>query len=117
MVHGIITGGIDSREWAYAQYGMKTYVWIPRLIYNTQIGNSEIKFLKGNTKIPTDGEDVLSSVTSTWELPDEFTYGNNELTGIWVEITEASNMRDQFEFKKIFTEANWFQGRDIKIVK
>jgi type II secretory pathway pseudopilin PulG len=62
----------SGEKWAFARNNSssKVYVWIPRLIYNTN--NTDIKFLKGNTNIPTDGEDVKITDNSIWKLPSQF---------------------------------------------
>lgn len=96
----------SSERWAFAKKPDNTvYVWIPRLLYN--ISNSNIKFLKGNTGIPTDEVTVEVTANSLWRLSDEF--GSN--SGIWVEVKETDN-RYTFRLKNIFS-TNFLQGRDI----
>ena len=69
--------------------GTKTYVWVPRFTYK-QSPQVEMKFLKGNSVIATDGSNINitndGQITS-WNIPSAL----KDVTGIWVEIKAGDN--------------------------
>ena len=69
----------DASTFAKATKNNKNFVWIPRYAYK----GIDIKFIRGNSKIATDG----SYIDNTWTIPDKFTPND---TGIWVEITQQN---------------------------
>ena len=92
-------------------YNEAQWVWIPRYAYQvpekpTSTSNSgapefKIAFLKGTTIIPVD-ESILEGKTiklntssgvepGDWVVHPAFTFGDKELTGIWVAKFEASS--------------------------
>ena len=79
------------------------FVWIPRYMYqietlyhtsSTEGGKINIKFLKGNSTVPTDNTNVTianQSGQGNWNIHPAFSnYGGQELTGIWVAKFEAT---------------------------
>ena len=79
------------------------FVWIPRYMYqietlyhtsSTEGGKINIKFLKGNSTVPTDNTNVAianQSGQGNWNIHPAFSnYGGQELTGIWVAKFEAT---------------------------
>lgn len=92
-------------------YNEAQWVWIPRFAYQipekpTTTSNSDapefkIAFLKGTTNVPiTESDlggasiklDTLGGVTAgDWVVHPAFTFGDQELTGIWVAKFEASS--------------------------
>lgn len=93
-----------SNDWAYCKIEDKTYMWIPRLAYN----GTKYRFLKGNSRVPTDG----ATIDETWTVPEEF----EKYTGIWIQVTEGINNRNSFSLINIFTNGTFLTGRDIKKV-
>ena len=71
---------LGSEYWAYEEKDSTTYVWIPRFAYKTE-GETEIKFIKGNSNTATDN----TYVDDTWVTHGKFTTeSGEELTGVWV---------------------------------
>mgnify|MGYP005773878367 FL=1 len=79
------------------------FVWIPRYMYqietlyhtsSTEGGKINIKFLKGNSTVPTDNTNVTianQSGQGNWNIHPAFSnYGGQGLTGIWVAKFEAT---------------------------
>ena len=80
---------LTSENWAYnTDTDGNNYVWIPRFTYNTDDnGQNIIKFLKGNSSIPTDN----SIIDETWTVSDKFNSADGtKLTGIWVRVTSKN---------------------------
>lgn len=75
----------DLSKWARAETTYnELYMWVPRFAYNKT--TNEIVFLKGKTNEPID---TSKTIDNTWEIPSAFTDNDgNELTGIWLEISE-----------------------------
>jgi type II secretory pathway pseudopilin PulG len=103
-------------KWAFAKKTSQVYVWIPRFVYNNSTG--KIKYLKGNSNIPTDGEDVNLTPSSDWKLPSQFGTYPNSLTGIWVEIKNGDNKSNlRPSIKDIFTDTTFnLQSREILVI-
>ena len=86
---------LNSENWAYTQKEEEYYVWIPRFVYRTNEGNTEIKFIKGNSNITTD--DMY--VSEGWTVHEKFKSSDeSNLTGLWVKVDSANqqnlNMKD-----------------------
>ena len=101
-----------SWNWKYgdiATYNENYYVWIPRCAYieETQIVGSEsyikykVKYLKGNSNIPTDG----TVLDDSWKVPAQFsdTNTNQEYRGIWLKANLTSDSDAPF-LKKLLSE-------------
>lgn len=70
----------EQINWAYEESSTGiNYLWIPRFCYNQD--QTEIKFLKGTTKIATDN----TTIDETWTIPAIFST-DGEKTGIWSEV-------------------------------
>ena len=79
---------------AFAEKNNITYVWIPRFAYNEEDPQEKyIKFLKGNSNIPTDNEAIQIN-EDEWIIPEEFTDSTTgqEYRGIWFEIDVSDNL-------------------------
>ena len=83
------------------------FVWIPRFAYkmneasyhNNKAGIFEIKFLKDNTNVATDGTVIDASNRNSLEdfvIHPAFSFGE-ELSGIWVSKFEGSNVEEQYK--------------------
>lgn len=105
-----------SEKWAFAKKASQVYVWIPRFIYNNSTG--KVKYLKGNSKVPTDDEDVSLTPNSDWKLPNEFGTYPRAITGIWVEIKNEDNKSNlRPSIKDIFTDTTFnLQSREILVI-
>lgn len=92
---------VDSNGYVTSMGSM--FVWIPRYMYqietlyhtsSTEGGKINIKFLKGNSTVPTDNTNVTianQSGQGNWNIHPAFSnYGGQELTGIWVAKFEAT---------------------------
>ena len=92
---------VDSNGYVTSMGSM--FVWIPRYMYqietlyhtsSTEGGKINIKFLKGNSTVPTDNTNVTianQSGEGNWNIHPAFSnYGGQELTGIWVAKFEAT---------------------------
>lgn len=83
----------DSTNWAFATdktdaANMKYYVWIPRYAYqlNGDGKLSELQFLRGTSEVTTSGGYIN---TTNWTVPEAFTEGGTQKTGVWVQVTSA----------------------------
>ncbi len=82
----------DSKDWAYASKDGKNYVWIPRFAYkiDATTGDTEIKFIKGNSNIATDNTYIDET---EWTLSEKFNpEGKTKLTGLWVEVENETGL-------------------------
>lgn len=92
---------VDSNGYVTSMGSM--FVWIPRYMYqietlyhtsSTEGGKINIKFLKGNSTVPTDNTNVTianQSGQGNWNIHPAFSnYGGQELTGIWVAKFEST---------------------------
>ena len=92
---------VDSKGYVTSMGSM--FVWIPRYMYqietlyhtsSTEGGKINVKFLKGNSTVPTDNTNVTianQSGQGNWNIHPAFSnYGGQELTGIWVAKFEAT---------------------------
>jgi hypothetical protein len=93
-----------DKKWANARTKDNSmWVWIPRYAYQIETnyhlntkGTINIKFLKNDTKIASDGSTVDTAPTynvnsqTNFILHPAFTFGTTEVTGIWVAKFEAS---------------------------
>ena len=98
------------------------WVWIPRFAYklpeSTTAKKIDIIFIEGNgrtgangeicyystdTQITSDGSGLYSKKTSTalqeWIIHPAFTFGDEQLSGIWVAKFEASNKNGKVQIK------------------
>lgn len=76
------------------------FVWIPRYGYSiangyneNESGTIEIKFLKDNTNEVRVGETPIwnnESAVGSWNIHPAFTFGDNELRGLWIAKFETS---------------------------
>lgn len=83
----------DSTKWAFAtdttdEVSLVYYVWIPRFAYKLNAANKleELQFLRGNSDVTTSGGYINST---EWTVPDEFTEGGVQKTGVWVQVSSA----------------------------
>ncbi len=76
------------------------FVWIPRYAYSITdgyqsniAGNIEIKFLKDSTDVASDGTNNWDNTSGegNWNVHPAFTFGEKDLTGLWVAKFESSN--------------------------
>jgi len=92
---------IDSNGYVTSMGSM--FVWVPRYMYQIETlyhtaskgrgGIINIKFLKGNSTIPTDNVNIIvtnASGQGNWNIHPAFQYGDKEITGIWVAKFEAT---------------------------
>jgi uncharacterized protein YpmB len=65
------------------------WVWIPRYAYklNESYAVIDVKFLAGTTNVTTDGV----TLPEGYIIRDAFTFGDKQLTGIWIAKYEASS--------------------------
>ncbi len=106
-----------TSEWANAELEGNYYVWIPRYAYKidkntsytSQSGISykiDIKFLIGttnqyygddgelkNAEIPTNADEIINS-TDTYYVHPAFTFGTQNLEGLWIGKYESSDAGD-----------------------
>jgi len=79
-------------DWAFAKTeSNETYVWIPRCVWNSE---NVIKFVKGNTNVPTDNSNIIittNGTNETYMLLGTFAIKSN-ITGVWVEVTGSNLM-------------------------
>lgn len=107
----MLSDGMIVDEDNYVTQMGSMFVWIPRYAYRItsgyhekNVGEIDIKFLKGTTNIPTDEKNISISNASglnNWNVHPAFTNGseNNysngewkeEVTGMWVAKFEASS--------------------------
>ncbi len=119
--------GIDrTSEWANAKtLDGSMWVWIPRYVYNissgwhtSNAGTINIQFSKGindawNGILNTDTSSLASDFNNNggkFTNHPAFTFGNKELTGIWVAKFEASNSNG-----KVMVSPNKVSWRSISI--
>lgn len=83
----------DSTNWAFATdktdtANLKYYVWIPRYAYklNNDGTLNELQFLRGTSEVTTSGGYIN---TTNWTVPDAFTEGGTQKTGVWVQVSSA----------------------------
>ena len=103
-----------TSEWANAELEGNYYVWIPRYAYKidkntsytSQSGTSykiDVKFLIGttnqyygddgelkNAEIPTNADEIINS-TDTYYVHPAFTFGTQNLEGLWIGKYESSD--------------------------
>lgn len=92
-----------NKEWANAQTADGSmWVWIPRYIYkistgwhSNTIGTIDVQFSKGidddwNSTITLNTSANADASNNTWTNHPAFTFGTQDLTGIWVAKFEAS---------------------------
>lgn len=87
----------DSTNWAFATdktdtANLKYYVWIPRYAYQLKGDGklSELQFLRGTSEVTTSGGYIN---TTNWTVPDVFTEGGTQKTGVWVQVSTAKQSR------------------------
>lgn len=104
---------ISDKKWANARTADGSFwVWIPRYAYRitggyhtNTIGSIDIKFLRNKTNVASDNNMVdtaptYSGSSQTNYVPHPaFTFGNVELTGIWVAKFEPSGTSSSIESK------------------
>lgn len=84
--------GGNSLNWAYSECDGKKYVWIPRFAYDKKNNNS-IKYIKETSNIATDNTFIGTNDNNhEWIIPENFKNSENDLTGIWVEVTTTENL-------------------------
>lgn len=123
-----------TSEWANAELEGNYYVWIPRYAYKidkntsytSQSGISykiDIKFLIGttnqyygddgelkNAEIPTNADEIISS-TDTYYVHPAFTFGTQNLEGLWIGKYESSDAGNE----EIAIVPNVTSLRDINV--
>lgn len=79
-----------SGSWAYATDNESNlYVWVPRFAYIAD-NPSGIEFLRGTSDVTTSG----GVINDRWILPNVFTDGRTDLTGVWVQVDEIEDDLD-----------------------
>ena len=88
-----------SENWAFATDKTDTtnllyYVWIPRFAYKlNETGTlEELQFLRGNSDITSSG----GYIDSTWTIPDVFTDGDTQKTGVWLQVDVPNKTRYRY---------------------
>ncbi len=123
-----------TSEWANAELEGNYYVWIPRYAYKidkntsytSQSGISykiDIKFLIGttnqyygddgelkNAEIPTNADEIINS-TDTYYVHPAFTFGTQNLEGLWIGKYESSDAGNE----EIAIVPNVTSLRDINV--
>jgi hypothetical protein len=99
----------SNQEWANAKTSDGSYwVWIPRYAYkiisgyhSNTAGEISIKFLTDDTNKASDGTTIILSNDSqnNYVLHPAFTFGNKELTGIWIAKFETSGTVSSLDSK------------------
>ena len=107
-----------TSEWANAELDGNYYVWIPRYAYKIDKNTSyttqdegtsykiDVKFLIGttnqyygddgelkNAEIPTNADEIINS-TDTYYVHPAFTFGTQNLEGLWIGKYESSDAGD-----------------------
>ena len=78
---------------ARAQKNGENYIWVPRFAYNNLDSNQiYIRFLKGNSNIPTD-ENAIELNENAWQIPEIFTDSSTgqEYRGVWLNLDSVSS--------------------------
>lgn len=90
----------DSTKWAFATDSTDTanlvyYVWIPRFAYKLNSSDTleELQFLRGTSDVTSSGGYINST---DWIVPDVFTDGGIQKTGVWVEVDSPSQTRHRY---------------------
>lgn len=79
-----------SSNWAYATDNESNlYVWVPRFAYIAD-NPSGIEFLRGTSDVTTSD----SFIDENWIIPEVFTQGQTELTGVWVQEAQVEDGLD-----------------------
>ena len=92
----------SNKKWAnvatVSNAHMAYLVWIPRYVYRISGGTVDIKFVnKENVYIDETGNET-TPILEGYTLPDAFTFGGEELAGIWVTKYEISDPREPTGF-------------------
>ena len=86
----------DSTKWAYVtaideNENEELYVWVPRFAVNNT--SNATKFIKGNSNIAEDNTYIeIGSEQNNWTIPNVFSSNNEELTGIWIQVSTDENL-------------------------
>ncbi|MGN1301903.1 MAG: hypothetical protein ACI4U9_05225 [Clostridia bacterium] len=90
----------DSTKWAFATDSTDTanlayYVWIPRFAYKLNASGTleELQFLRGTSDVTSSGGYINAT---DWTVPDAFTSGGIQRTGVWVKVDSPAQTRHRY---------------------
>lgn len=66
------------------------YAWVPRFAYYTTSSATDVKFLYGTGTRYVNTEGNLEELTASYQIPTGFQSGTNNLTGLWVKVSDIS---------------------------